>query len=257
MLKHSDDIIERGLSHSPERRIARNNQNADEQMQSSPFSFDSELDDSSYEDSSSTRSNDSPLLLREVDIVDQTKHEQQDIDYDLARNVHTSQDIFETRLKSAATPTRQNSCHTVPSSFSLRGSITTITPTRTPIPVFVSNGLDRSVVCDPASFMSLWEALPSATTISCCTALAPSVKNCQDHFTANQFYVIASGVAKDQAVKLFLIAQCRGEKCLVEVNFSQKRRELNAKVKLEGEEQTIKFFMKCLNLRELFGDFIH
>lgn len=115
------------------------------------------------------------------------QHASLEMEYDLTRDVGTSQNLFETRLSAASPPALQSNLSTTPSS---------------------SHQLDLDIVCTPKEFKASWANLPSGTVISCKVEKhsMPSLSDCHKHFQARGVYVIASGVI-GQNTKLFIISQ--------------------------------------------------
>ena len=164
-------------------------------------------------------------------------------DYDLSNNIQTSQNVFERRILAASpplTPIIHNTCFQQP-----------LTPESD---LTESFDLDMSVTCNPEDFSAAWKCLPEGTRISCTTEKTPLMTECHDHFESHRFFVIASGVVSDGTIKLFLVAQSEGKRCLGEVTFDPIGRELYMHIKAENAGM-IPSFVQRLYLWLLFGDF--
>ena len=116
--------------------------------------------------------------------------------------------------------------------------------------------LDKMVQCTPQEFSEEWTALPNTGLgFSCLTQHSPLLMEVVAHLKERGFFVIASGVVDEGTMKLYVLGQAQGVRCLLEVGFifGEQRLSIMLRCREEGE---VNVFVKCLNLKKLFGDFV-
>lgn len=155
-------------------------------------------------------------------------------DYDLSTCVKNSQNLFELRMTQAKTPAKNFVRLKKDESIS-------------------DHFLDRSVACEPNVFSNEWDSLPQSFQITYITQHLPLMRELHEHMEYNRVFIIASGVVGDGIMKLFLIAQCQGSKCLMEMEFDPSNNKLFLQLKAH-EKHKISYFLECLKLQQLFGD---
>ena len=169
-------------------------------------------------------------------------------DYNIARGTNIDNEIVEDRMTEAELSpakhiVRQQTIANS-SSVSRSGENTSV--------------LDMAVECSPEEFYQEWSSLPpnDATILACKTDKIPLMKECHDHLESNRFFVIASGVIGEGIMKLFAIAQHEGTRCLMEIEFNPSTTQLV--IQFRAHDTThVPYFIRCLRLRYLFGDFVH
>ena len=195
-----------------------------------------------FSDSDSNSSESHPNPLQSIDLIDEECFNGSDrmkkdkpIDYDLSTDIQTSQNMFEMRLIKAETPVKnfirinQNSGMTT--------------------------SLDLSVACGPEEFSQEWDSLSLGYHLKQNVEKLPLLKELHDHFEQNRIFIIASGVIGEGIMKLFLIAQHEGSRCLMELEFDPSNKNLAILFKAHNHEK-IRFFQECLQLSIIFGDVI-
>ena len=190
---------------------------------------DYELSSSSESDSESYKSR------RSHDSISSMERHQ--IDYDFSNNVPNSQNVFERRMLNAK-----------------------MSPAKTLIRLHHQNlvtasscELDLSVACEPEEFSHQWGSLPVGLEFQCITEKLPLMREFHKHLEYHRIFIIASGVVGEGIMKLFLIAQLEGSRCLMEWEFDPSNSELTILFKA-NKEANIPFFLQCLQLNLLFGN---